>query len=111
MKFYQCDYVSSLSGKDDNKTNDEFEKEENLYWDVKDFHWLKNLVKSPNFTVISEEEQRKERAESCSLSTQHEMQVQKVNPVKNDAAEAPSTSIINNSGDDDDDDSSDDDEL
>ena len=48
MKFYQCDYVSN--GKDD------FEKRLNLYWDVKDFHWLKNLVKSPNFVTISEEE-------------------------------------------------------
>lgn len=49
MKFYQRDYVSN--------GNDAYDKEDNLYWDVKDFHWLKNLVKSPNFTVISNKEE------------------------------------------------------
>ena len=24
----------------------------NMYWDVKDFNWLRSLKKSPNFTVI-----------------------------------------------------------
>jgi hypothetical protein len=24
----------------------------NMYWDVKDFNWLRSLRKSPNFTVI-----------------------------------------------------------
>ncbi len=52
MKFYQKDYVSH--GRDNH------ENEQNLYWDVKDFHWLKNLVKSPNFTVHSEEERVKQ---------------------------------------------------
>ena len=52
MKFYQDDYISH--------GQDEYENEQNMYWDVKDFHWLKNLVKSPNFTVFSEEERRKE---------------------------------------------------
>jgi len=52
MKFYQCDYVSNGI--------DNFEKEQNLYWDVKDFHWLKNLVKSPNFDVHNEMVRKKE---------------------------------------------------
>jgi hypothetical protein len=26
----------------------------NMYWDVKDFNWLRSLRKSPNFTVIEE---------------------------------------------------------
>ena len=52
MKFYQKDYISH--------GQDNYENEQNMYWDVKDFHWLKNLVKSPNFTVFSEEERRKE---------------------------------------------------
>lgn len=47
MKFYQHDYKF---GGENNYVN-----EQNLYWDVKDFHWLK-LMKSPNFTVFSEEE-------------------------------------------------------
>jgi len=49
MKFYQRDYISNGT--------DAYDKEDNLYWDVKDFHWLKNLVKSPNFTVISNKEE------------------------------------------------------
>ena len=51
MKFYQQDYVSN--------GRDNYENEQNLYWDVKDFHWLKNLIKSPNFTVFSEEEYKR----------------------------------------------------
>jgi hypothetical protein len=48
MKFYQRDYFSN--------GEDSLGQEDNLYWDVKDFHWLKNLVKSPNFTTISSED-------------------------------------------------------
>jgi hypothetical protein len=25
---------------------------ENMYWDVKDFNWLRTLRKSPNYTVV-----------------------------------------------------------
>jgi hypothetical protein len=93
MKFYQCDYISH--GKDD------FEKEQNLYWDVKDFHWLKNLVKSPNFAVFTEEERMKE--------VQLQAQVSAAQELKNDATNLVQDEI--NVQDCSDDDSSDDDEL
>ena len=92
MKFYQCDYVSN--------GNDEFEKEQNLYWDVKDFHWLKNLVKSPNFAVFSEEEGKKQAA----LQEMSRKTVDGEN--RNDFQSAACASVR-----DDEDDSSDEDEL
>jgi hypothetical protein len=52
MKFIQSEYNSSI-GEDNLCVKD------NLYWDVKDFHWLKN-IKSPNFVTVSEEERKKE---------------------------------------------------
>ena len=33
-----------------------YSQEKNFYSEVKDFNWLKNLVKSPNFDVFSEKE-------------------------------------------------------
>jgi len=45
MKFYQQNYLCEEGS--DNIDN------QNLYWDVKDFQWLKTLVKSPNFEVFS----------------------------------------------------------
>jgi hypothetical protein len=56
MKFYQKDYrpMTDLSGGSD------FNPGMNLYWDVKDFHWLKNHVKSPNFDVFTEDALRQE---------------------------------------------------
>jgi len=45
MKFYQQDYLCEEGG---NRIDDQ-----NLFWDVKDFQWLKTLVKSPNFDVFS----------------------------------------------------------
>lgn len=45
MKFYQQDYLYEEGSENiDNQ---------NLYWDVKDFQWLKTLVKSPNFEIFS----------------------------------------------------------
>jgi len=32
----------------------DFEEGNNLYWDVKDFNWLRTLRKSPNFVVVSD---------------------------------------------------------
>ncbi len=61
MKFYQRDYFPN--------GEDSLGQEDNLYWDVKDFHWLKNLVKSPNFITISSEEIT---AESQSIQKIHQ---------------------------------------
>jgi hypothetical protein len=68
-----------------------YSKETNLYRDVKDFNWLKNLVKSPNFDVFSEEESQK-RTELIAESirkTRIEEEVQKMSI-------ASSPSIIRN---------------
>ncbi len=55
MKFYQKDYSSS-----DRVSADEssFDAGKNFYAEVKDFHWLKNNVKSPNFDVYTEDTSR-----------------------------------------------------
>ena len=54
----------------------------NMYWDVKDFNWLRSLKKSPNFTVI---EIRKDR-ESGDVDTSHgEASKLSDNNTKNDA--------------------------
>ena len=39
-----------LDDDDDNNNSDVVEK--NMYWDVKDFNWLRTLRKSPNFVVV-----------------------------------------------------------
>mmetsp|Transcript_467 Transcript_467/g.748 ORF Transcript_467/g.748 Transcript_467/m.748 type:complete len:127 (-) Transcript_467:903-1283(-) len=49
IKFYQKDFPPNKSDNDENFGP-------NLYWDVKDFNWLKNSVKSPNFEVFTCEE-------------------------------------------------------
>jgi len=49
MKFYQRDYNFEKDGET---------KVQNLYWDVKDFQWLKSLVKSPNFEVIPNDDDK-----------------------------------------------------
>ena len=69
MKFYQKDYkanavlASRSPSKNKNAISVNVDKDKeseksasfqagiNLYADVKDFHWLKNNVKSPNFDV------------------------------------------------------------
>ena len=48
MKFYQNDF--------EKKYSEDFDAGVNLYWDVKDFFWLKNNIKSPNFEVYTEKE-------------------------------------------------------
>lgn len=88
MKFYQRDYVSN--------GEDKLGQEDNLYWDVKDFHWLKNLVKSPNFTTISSEE-----------ITPESQSIQKIRQTCN----VENVSENANDDNDDDDESSDEDEL
>jgi Tubulin binding cofactor C. len=62
IKFYQKDYrpTTDLSGGAIN--NDVHPAGMNLYWDVKDFHWLKNHVKSPNFDVFTEDALRQEKS-------------------------------------------------
>jgi len=55
MKFYQRDYKAPKGA-----PLEEFDHSANLYWDVKDFHWLKNNVKSPNFEVYNEDALKEE---------------------------------------------------
>jgi len=79
MKFYQKDYkanavlASRSPSKNKNAASVNVHKDKeseksasfqagiNLYADVKDFHWLKNNVKSPNFDVYTESEARSMR--------------------------------------------------
>ena len=49
MRFFQKDC-----------TTDGFDAVTNLYWDVKDFNWLKNNVKSPNFDIYAKGEIEKD---------------------------------------------------
>ena len=49
----------NMGNEGDDKEEEEMKKLQhvpNLYWDVKDFHWLKNNVKSPNFDVYTDQE-------------------------------------------------------
>ncbi len=55
MKFYQKDYSSIDSVSADGSA---FDAGNNFYAEVKDFHWLKNNVKSPNFDVYTEDTSR-----------------------------------------------------
>ena len=48
MKFYQKDF--------EKKYSEDFDAGVNLYWDIKDFFWLKNNIKSPNFEVYTAKE-------------------------------------------------------
>ena len=66
MKFHQRDYHHPQNNEDD-----EDYTSQNLYWDVKDFLWLKTLVKSPNFEVFSQEEEKinEDTHESCEKNT------------------------------------------
>jgi hypothetical protein len=58
MRFYQKNY--KMHDKDDMEESihhQDLQSVSNLYWDVKDFHWLKQ-IKSPNFTVYKEDQAR-----------------------------------------------------
>jgi len=55
MRFYQKNYKKE--SEDESMDDQELESVSNLYWDVKDFHWLKQ-TKSPNFNVYKEEQAR-----------------------------------------------------
>jgi len=73
MKFYQKDFCSTrtrtrtrtIAG----EGGDNFDPGTNLYWDVKDFHWLKNNVKSPNLDVYSEAELEKDADASALVAS------------------------------------------
>lgn len=58
MMFYQKDYRQEY-GID---VVHNFNPGMNLYWDVKDFNWLKNNVKSPNFDVVTEDGFREDKS-------------------------------------------------
>ncbi len=63
MKFYQKDYTPRDGAVSDTGGGLNFgvgSAGVNLYWDVKDFHWLKNNVKSPNFDTFTNEQFEKE---------------------------------------------------
>lgn len=63
MKFYQRD----------NCTGEH--KGKNLYWDVKDFNWLKNNVKSPNFEVFIQDNNDEGHADHVAiLDVEEDMQ-------------------------------------
>ena len=54
MDFYG-DFILKLFPKKQNvEKNKELLLAPNLFWDVKDFCWLKNFVQSPNFRVVKE---------------------------------------------------------
>lgn len=71
--------MTQIQSESESKSNDcDFDAGVNLYWDVKDFHWLKNNVKSPNFEVYTQAEFEKEesinmllRAFSKALKLEH----------------------------------------
>lgn len=58
MRFYQKNYKKhNKEDVDESIHTQDLEKVSNLYWDVKDFHWLKQ-IKSPNFMVHKEDQAR-----------------------------------------------------
>mmetsp|Transcript_9697 Transcript_9697/g.18206 ORF Transcript_9697/g.18206 Transcript_9697/m.18206 type:complete len:462 (-) Transcript_9697:801-2186(-) len=110
MKFYQKDYrpMTNISHASD------FNPGMNLYWDVKDFHWLKNHVKSPNFDVFTEETLRQIKylndmfASFSSIFDDTELNTIQVTEDHVNGAESIASSSHENNNSDDDEDSSED---
>ena len=50
-------------GQRHNKEEKQQSHHENMFWDVKDFNWLKPKIPSPNFTVIRDEIMKDEQIE------------------------------------------------
>ena len=70
MKFFQRDYDAGAGADAETQkrtkmveADSDFDAGVNLYADVKDFHWLKNNVKSPNFDVYAQSESEQEMQE------------------------------------------------
>ena len=49
------------------------EEENNLYWDVKDFNWLRTLRKSPNFVVVSDTKESTDGVVVCEMKSEIEV--------------------------------------
>jgi len=102
MKFYQKDHSNAVQTE-----RDHFNPGTNLYWDVKDFHWLKNNVKSPNFDVYSETELEKDFEVSAIVASFEAISVQDAVPqhdddreTKNSAENAISKTMENDNDED-----------
>jgi len=50
---YFDDDCDTNSNSNSNLTNNAESPRKNMFWDVKDFNWLRTLKKSPNFEVIA----------------------------------------------------------
>ena len=108
MKFYQKDF--------EKKYSEDFDAGVNLYWDVKDFFWLKNNIKSPNFEVYTakefgEDNEVKRLIQSFDNFFLSESNIEEENSsgVKRSGEEQNiGMDVINTDGNDDEDDSSED---
>jgi len=69
MKFYQKDLCNTRTPAGGGEGGENFDPGTNLYWDVKDFNWLKNNVKSPNMDVYSEVELEKDADASALVAS------------------------------------------
>ncbi len=115
MKFFQRDYDADTHTRTKLVVTDsDFDAGVNLYADVKDFHWLKNNVKSPNFDVYALSESEQEMQELLDAFTKVMSLEQNSTPDDNYteneavAVEDGNIAIAGEDSDDDDDDSSED---